>query len=71
MGKYLAISQVGLEMVVPIVVGLAVDRYTGWEPVGVITGVIVGFVGGLTHLIFLANRAVDEPGATSTRDKQP
>jgi F0F1-type ATP synthase assembly protein I len=56
LGRYVALGQVGLEMVVPIGIGLAVDYYTGTGPWGVIVGTIVGFAGGLFHLVHLANK---------------
>ena len=56
LGRYVAIGQVGLEMVVPIGVGLAVDYYLGWAPWGVIVGTVAGFSGGLFHLVHLANK---------------
>ncbi len=57
--RYFALSQVGLEMVAPIGVGLALDYYLGWSPWGAVVGAILGFVGGLTHLIVLVNRPKD------------
>ena len=56
LGKYLAMAQVGFEMVVPIGIGLLLDRYLGWAPWGVVGGVVLGLGGGLYHLIVLANR---------------
>jgi ATP synthase protein I len=56
MGRYVALGQVGLEMVVPIGIGLAVDYYAGSGPWGLIVGTIVGFAGGLFHLVHLANK---------------
>jgi F0F1-type ATP synthase assembly protein I len=56
LGRYVALGQVGLEMVVPIGIGLAVDYYAGVGPWGVIVGTIVGFAGGLFHLVHLANK---------------
>jgi F0F1-type ATP synthase assembly protein I len=56
LGYYFALAQVGMEMVAPIVLGVALDNYLGWRPWGVIGGAIVGFVGGLVHLIVMVNR---------------
>jgi F0F1-type ATP synthase assembly protein I len=56
LGRYAALGQVGLEMVGPIGIGLAVDYYTGSGPWGVIIGTVVGFAGGLIHLVHLANK---------------
>jgi F0F1-type ATP synthase assembly protein I len=56
LGRYFALSQAGLEMVVPLGIGLWLDYQFGWGPWGAIIGMILGFVGGLTHLIVMANR---------------
>jgi F0F1-type ATP synthase assembly protein I len=55
-GRYLALAQVGFEMVAPIALGIALDYYCGWSPWGAVVGTIVGFVGGLAHLVSLARR---------------
>ena len=56
LGFYFSLAQVGMEMVVPIGVGLALDHYLGWRPWGAIGGTVFGFVGGLFHLLQLVNR---------------
>jgi F0F1-type ATP synthase assembly protein I len=56
LGRYLAFSQVGLEMVAPIALGLALDHYLGWAPWGVVAGAVLGLCGGLAHLVYLANQ---------------
>jgi len=56
LGYYFALAQVGLEMAAPIVIGAVLDSYLDWSPWGVVVGAIVGFVGGLTHLIMMVNR---------------
>ena len=58
-GHYISLAQVGLEMVVPIGIGLALDHFLGWSPWGVVGGAVFGLVGGLLHLIALANRRND------------
>jgi F0F1-type ATP synthase assembly protein I len=55
-GFYFALAQVGMEMVVPIGIGVALDHYMGWRPWGIIGGALFGFVGGLAHLIALVNQ---------------
>jgi F0F1-type ATP synthase assembly protein I len=55
-GRYFAYSQIGLEMVGPIVLGLVIDHYAGTRPWGVVIGVVIGFVGGLAHLIRVTNQ---------------
>jgi ATP synthase protein I len=66
-GRLIALSQVGLEMVAPIAVGLYLDNRFGWAPWGVVVGVVVGFVGGLSHLLFMLKRF--EKDSDSQRNK--
>ena len=61
-GRAVTISQIGFEMVGPIVIGLLLDHYLGWSPWGVIVGAISGMVGGVWHLAVLGNKAdQDDP----------
>ncbi|MGE3805008.1 MAG: AtpZ/AtpI family protein [Gemmataceae bacterium] len=64
---YLGLSQIGMEMVAPIVAGLVLDHYLGWEPWGVAAGTILGFGGGLYHLLALLKRQ-EEHEQNSRRD---
>ena len=44
-------------MVVPIVVGLALDYYSEkTAPWGILAGVLIGFAGGLLHLVAIVKR---------------
>lgn len=65
LGRYLALSQVGFEMVVPGVIGLLIDRWFGSFPWGVIVGVVLGFVAGLVHLVHLTKE--EPPDRTTGR----
>jgi len=56
LGLYFALGQVGMEMVVPIVAGLALDYYSITAPWGILAGVIIGFAGGLLHLVAIVKR---------------
>jgi F0F1-type ATP synthase assembly protein I len=56
LGYYIALSQVGLEMVVPLIVGAFVDSCFGTGPWLTVAGAVVGFVGGMMHLVALANK---------------
>ena len=69
MGRYVALSQIGLEMVAPIIAGLLVDHYLGWTPWALIAGAVLGLVGGLVHLVHLSNKldAKDSPPS----DREP
>jgi F0F1-type ATP synthase assembly protein I len=55
-GRAYAMAQVGMEMVVPIGVGVALDYWLGWTPWATVAGAIFGFVGGLFHLVSLMNK---------------
>ena len=68
-GRYFALAQIGLEMVAPIVLGLFLDAQFGWAPWGVVTGAVLGLVGGFSHLVLLLNR-FDEKDSTPRQDSQ-
>lgn len=60
------LSQVGLEMAAPIGLGALIDYWGGWRfPVAAIVGAIVGLVGGIFHLVVLANREAKIDAATA------
>jgi F0F1-type ATP synthase assembly protein I len=57
LGLVLSLGQVGMEMVVPIVAGLALDYYSEkTAPWGILAGVLLGFSGGLLHLVAIMKR---------------
>ena len=56
LSKALALSQVGMEMVAPIVLGLVVDYYLGWLPWATVVGAVLGLIGGLAHLVQLTKK---------------
>ncbi len=62
MARYVAISQVGLEMAAPVGIGAFLDYYFGWAPWGVVVGAGLGFTAGLAHLIHLVNKPEDGQG---------
>jgi F0F1-type ATP synthase assembly protein I len=68
--RYFAYSQVGMEMVAPIVVGLLLDFWLHWLPWGVLTGSVLGLAGGLVHLIYLVNKenAESSPPPSNPRE---
>jgi F0F1-type ATP synthase assembly protein I len=55
-GAYVEIAQVGMEMVAPLGIGLALDYYLHWSPWGVVVGAILGLVAGVGHLVAILNR---------------
>jgi F0F1-type ATP synthase assembly protein I len=56
LGRYIALGQVGLEMVVPIVGGLVLDHYANSSPWGIIGGAVLGLLGGFVHLVQMLNK---------------
>ncbi len=56
LGFYFGLAQVGLEMVVPVGLGMALDNRFGWTPWGTAVGAVLGLAGGLAHLITMLNR---------------
>src|SRR5262245_13137437 len=56
LGRYFALAHVGLEMVVPVGVGMALDYYFGWMPWGVVVGAVLGLIVGITQLVRLSRR---------------
>lgn len=68
LGRYMALAQVGVEMVSPVVAGLILDYYLNWSPWGTIVGAIVGLVGGLAHLIAIVSREDDRNSSQRRRD---
>jgi F0F1-type ATP synthase assembly protein I len=56
LGKALALSQIGMEMVIPIGLGLVVDYYMKWLPWATVVGAVLGLIGGLAHLVQLTKK---------------
>lgn len=69
MGRYFALAQVGLEMVVPIIVGLLLDSWLSCAPWGVVGGAVLGLVGGFLHLLHQLNK-MDQKDSTPRQDSQ-
>ena len=68
LGFYFTLAQVGLEMVAPLGVGLALDHYLSWAPWGAVVGAVLGLVVGLTHLVTLVNRQQNNGPSKPRRD---
>jgi F0F1-type ATP synthase assembly protein I len=62
LGRLLALSQVGGEMVAPIVLGLLLDNWLGTSPWCVVVGAMLGLVGGMIHLVVLSRPLPGEDG---------
>ena len=58
--RLLMLSQVGAEMVAPAGVGALIDWWLGISPWGVIVGAVLGFIGGMVHLVRLSVPAKGE-----------
>jgi len=68
LGRYFALSQIGMEMVAPIGLGLVLDYWLGASPWFAVIGAVLGFVGGLTHLIVLVNRPKEKEDSNSAKE---
>lgn len=55
LGQLALLASVGLEMVAPLALGWLADRYLGCQPWGVVVGAVLGMVGGVAHLMVVAN----------------
>lgn len=58
---YVMLGQVGMEMVGPVILGLLLDHWLNWTPWLTVIGAVLGFVGGLGHLVVLLNQK-NKPG---------
>lgn len=70
MGRYVALGQIGMEMVAPILAGLAADHYLGWRPWGVIAGAVLGLVSGFVHLVHLLSKMDSKDSSGPDRESQ-
>jgi len=68
-GIYFALGQVGMEMVIPIGLGVLVDQWLKSFPGFTAAGVVLGFVVGLVHLIYLLKR-LDQTGPREPQDNK-
>lgn len=71
LGYLYALGQVGIEMVAPLVVGLFADYYLGISPWLAVFGAVVGFAGGLVHLIWMLKYFDKLKRATKSQPPQP
>ena len=68
LGTYVALAQIGMEMVAPIGLGIALDYWLHWTPWAAVAGAVLGFVGGMAHLLALLNRSKNTGTSESRRD---
>jgi F0F1-type ATP synthase assembly protein I len=69
-GRYVALSQIGMEMVAPIVAGLVFDHYLGSRPWGLVGGAVLGLAGGLIHLVHLLNKMDSKDSSRSDQESR-
>ena len=69
LAQYAALSQVGLEMVAPIGLGLLIDYWLAWGPWGVIGGAVLGLVGGMAHLVTILKAKSSRESAKRRRER--
>jgi F0F1-type ATP synthase assembly protein I len=67
-GQYVALAQAGTEMVMPFVLGLIADHYLGTSPWLTLAGIVLGFFGGLAHMVIIANRLNRDSSSNPRRD---
>ena len=60
LGKYYALGQCGLEMVAPMILGIFIDKWLNTSPVFISICAVIGFVGGLYHIIVLSKQIDEE-----------
>lgn len=69
LARAMALSQIGLEMAGPALLGLGLDYWLQIGPWGVITGAVLGLIGGFAHLIRFVN-AEDRAARSQGNDQQ-
>ena len=55
-GLYYALATCGIEMVAPMIGGILVDKWLNTSPIFTALAVVVGFVGGITHMVLISNQ---------------
>lgn len=69
LGKLYSLAQVGLEMVVPIALGVWLDSRFDLMPWCTSAGAVLGLVGGMAHILTLLKRYEDDD-PPSRQDRQ-
>lgn len=55
-GLYYALATCGMEMVAPMILGLLLDNWLGTSPIFAAITIVLGFVGGITHMVLISNQ---------------
>lgn len=71
LGHYLALGQIGLEMVAPIALGWLLDSYFGWSPWAVVAGAALGLIGGLAHVVQMTSPKKDSRTRSAGKVRPP
>jgi ATP synthase protein I len=61
------ITTLALELTIPVLVGVGLDRWWGTSPLATIFGAVLGFVLFMLHTLRLAKDLPDESGLTERR----
>jgi F0F1-type ATP synthase assembly protein I len=59
--KWIGLAAAGGIIFAPIVIGSILDHQFGWRNWGVLVGVVVGFVAGLSYLLVVLKQFQDPP----------
>ena len=70
LNRLLRFSQVGLEMVAPIGIGLALDFWLRWLPWATLIGAVLGLTFGLYHMVRLMNQENAAEAAKPKRESR-
>jgi hypothetical protein len=70
LGFYFALSQVGLEMVAPMCLGLWLDYKFDWMPWATVIGAVLGAVGGFTHMLVLLKQHEQQNSSRQRGDQK-
>lgn len=55
-GLYYALATCGMEMVAPMIGGILLDNWLGTSPIFTAITIVLGFVGGITHMVLISNQ---------------
>ena len=68
LGRAMALTQVPMEMVGLLVLGLVGDYYLHTTPWLSVVGAVLGFVVGLSHLVIIVNQMNKDESSESPRE---
>jgi hypothetical protein len=63
------ITTIGLEFVLPMVLGYGVDSWLGTTPAGTLAGAVLGFALGIWQTIRMTQKLPGHPRRTATPDR--